>query len=238
MSCSNNVFNVSNKQKSVAVLKGFVFGVNWHKHLNKIQDLLEQIKPYTAVAWDGDLYKQDGFTFVLQIIMNKYPNKKYIAFKKEKGLKKLKANHFEYNTGVPSVGFSQNIKTVKMHNQMKWDNMGIAAIQILQRKFKKVHIFFLGQGYVASQEEKKIEKARLIFPDVEITKIKNITRAQPAPFNSLKFKSQLTRTKQEHNKKTCTMARNSNYPKYSPTSRRTAYFGPNSRSLTAELSRV
>ena len=44
MSCSNNVFNVSNKQKSVAVLKGFVFGVNWHKHLNKIQDLCTKIR--------------------------------------------------------------------------------------------------------------------------------------------------------------------------------------------------
>ena len=232
-----NAFNSKNKQKSVAELKGFVFGVNWHNHLDKVQELLKKIKPFSAVTWDGDLYKHNSFTFILQLIMNEYPNKKYIAFKKEKGLKKLKSNYFEYNTGVPSRGFSQQIKAVKMNNKIKFDNMGIQAIQILQRKFKKVHIFFLGQGYVAAQEEKKIKSAKMLFPDVEITKL-NITRKIPTkPFNKVKFKSQLTSFKKKHNNKLTQSAQKSVYPKYS-TRRQNLYFGPNMRSLTAKLSKV
>lgn len=231
--------SINCKKRSVAVLKGFVFGVEWYKHADKISDLIEKLKPFSAIAWDGDLYKTNSFTFVLQLVMNRYPNKMYIAFKKEKGLKKLKPNYFEYNTGVPSVGFSHKITTVKMHSNMKWNDMGIAAIQYLQRKFNKVHIFFLGQGYVAKQEEKKIMQAQMIFPNVEITKIKNINR-KVSSFNKVRFKSQLTNEQKKRNLNRTLCARSASYKKYSPTSLRkqSVYFGPKADSLVSRFSRV
>ena len=78
-------------QGSVAVLKGFVFGVNWNtpNHSKVIQEAINDLKHFDAIAWDGDLLKKDSFTRILLNVMMTYPNKRYIAFKKKKSAKNV-----------------------------------------------------------------------------------------------------------------------------------------------------
>ena len=161
----------------VAVLKGFVFGVNWEtrNHSDVIKQAVLDLKKYDAIAWDGDLLKKDSFTRVLFEVMFKYPKKQYIAFKKSKSKHKLQGTYSETNYGVIASGFPQvtikAIEVIEMNNGIHWKNMGIQAIQKLQGGFNEVDIFFFGQGNVAKSEAKHIENSKSNFPQVKkITK--------------------------------------------------------------------
>ena len=163
----------------VAVLKGFVFNVNWNSQKEILDDVVASVKDYDAIAWDGDLYKKDSFTHVLKHVMKTYPKKRYIAFKKEKHIHKLQAGYKENNHGVMSYGYNANIKIniIPMPNEIGFKNIGIQGILKLQRMFKRVDIIFMGQGAVAKDEENRIMKAKQIFPNVTIKKY-NVKRPE------------------------------------------------------------
>ena len=168
----------------VAVLKGLVFNVNWtsQKHKAILDDVVASVEDYDAIAWDGDLFKKDSFTYVLQKVMKTYPEKRYIAFKKESNKHKLQLGYKENNHNVNSYGYNIknnniliNINIIPMPNEMHFKNIGIQGILKLQREFKRVDIIFMGQGKVAKAEENRIMKAKQIFPNVTIKKY-NVTR--------------------------------------------------------------
>ena len=166
----------------VAVLKGFVFGVNWEtdSHRNVTKQAISDLKNYDAIAWDGDLLKKDSFTRVLFEVMLKYPEKQYIAFKKSKSKHKLQGTYSETNYGIIASGFPRvtknAINVIEMNNGIHWKNMGIQAIQTLHDGFDEVHIFFFGQGDVAKSEAKHIENSKLNFPKVKMIKEYSVRR--------------------------------------------------------------
>ena len=170
---------------NVAVLKGYVYGVKWNtqKHQAIIAHALEQLKGYSAIAWDGDLLKDDSYTRVLFHIMTIYPKKRYIAFKKSKSAKKLGTGHVENDHGVRASGFpkvtEQGIEIVTLNDNIGWQNMGLKGVQLLQKRFNKVDIFFFGQGYVAKSEENRIMKAKALFPNVHVKQKYNVIRNVP-----------------------------------------------------------
>ena len=185
----------------VAVLKGFVFGINWNKHKSIKEDVIENLKPYDAIAWDGDLHKKNSFTDVLYHVMKKYPNKKYIAFKKGKHVHKLQSNYTENNYGIEARGYNTKIDVVAVNDSMKFNEMGIYAIQWLQRKYKKVDIFFLGQGGVAKKEEEKITKSKILFPNVTIKKYNVSRNSDPKVEKFTNIPSDITRRKISESKR-------------------------------------
>ena len=173
----NNIMNVHSQEK-VAVLKGFVFGVNWNtdNHRCVIQEAIKDLQKYDAIAWDGDLLKNDSFTRVLFDVMLTYPAKQYIAFKKSKSKHKLQGTYSENNHGVMASGFPHVTKNpifvIEMKNNISWQKMGINAIQKLQMNFNEVNIFFFGQGNVAKSEEKSIS----LYPKVKVIRKYRVVR--------------------------------------------------------------
>lgn len=164
----------------VAVLKGFVWGVNWGKpeHRRIVNNVTRNLKNYSAVAWDGDLLKNDSFTRVLFHIMQTYPNKKYITFKKEKHVGKLNAGHVENNKGKRAAGYPRITKSPinvrKTPSNIGWRNLGIWGIKNLKNSYKNVDIYFLGQGQVALNEEETLKTMKI--PGVNIKKHYNVSR--------------------------------------------------------------
>ena len=138
---------------NIVTVKGFVFGVKWNQEdLDKYTDMISN---YDIVVWDGDLYKNDSFTYILQKVMLSYPNKQYIAHKKTKSIHKLDKNYTEDDHGVPSSGFDcNNLLIHELENELKWNELGVKGLEWIIENYpnSKKDVLFLGMGEFAKKE--------------------------------------------------------------------------------------
>ena len=146
---------------NILTLKGFVYGVNWTEE--QIDRYTEMISKYDIIVWDGDLYKNDSFTYILHNVMNKYPNKNYIAHKKTKSVYKLDKNYTEDDHGVPSYGYNcKNLLIHELDNELKWNELGVKGIEWIIENYpnSKKDVLFLGMGEFAKKESEIIKNMK------------------------------------------------------------------------------
>lgn len=138
---------------NILTLKGFVYGVNWTE--DQLDKYTEMISKYDIIVWDGDLYKNDSFTYILHNVMNKYPNKQYIAHKKIKSVFKLDKNYTEDDHGVEASGYyCNNLVIHELDNELKWNELGVKGLEWIIENYpnSKKDVLFLGMGEFAKKE--------------------------------------------------------------------------------------
>ena len=148
---------------NILTLKGFVYGVKWTEE--QIDKYTEMISKYDIIVWDGDLYKNDSFTYILHNVMNKYPNKQYIAHKKTKSVYKLDKNYTEDDHGVPSYGFNcKNLLIHELENELEWNELGVKGLEWVVENYpnSKKDVLFLGMGEFAKKESEIMKNMKHI----------------------------------------------------------------------------
>lgn len=146
---------------NILTLKGFVYGVKWTEE--QIDKYTEMISKYDIIVWDGDLYKNDSFTYILQKVMIIYPNKKYIAHKKTKSVYKLDKNYTEDDHGVEASGYyCNNLLIHELDNELKWNELGIKGLEWIIENYpnSKKDVLFLGMGEFAKKESEIIKNMK------------------------------------------------------------------------------
>lgn len=139
----------------ILCLKGFVFGVDWSAPNNSgiMKEVVEKAQSYNMIAFDGDLNKASSFTLVLSNIMAQYPDKTFVAFKKENKVHKLKSEYSEMDYGEQATGYSPTIpldvRTVS--SDMSFDDIGKYTVNEMQKE-GSVDVIFLGGGKISEQE--------------------------------------------------------------------------------------
>ena len=143
----------------IATVKGFVYGVNWQS--DDIQNYVKHLSLYDVIVWDGDLFKPDSFTYLIKQLMEQFPEKKYIAHKKETSVHKLSHLYQEDDHGVIATGYDlDTLQVHKMDASLKWNELGVRGLIWLLDQYpgEQIDVIFFGQGDFAKQEEEVMKQ--------------------------------------------------------------------------------
>ena len=147
----------------IACVKGFVHGVDWDLPVNKRarEDLINKLKNYDTICWDGDLWNPKSMTDVIKEAMDIFDNKYFVVTIKEKDIVKLIPTFKKidrYGTELKGYPKGGSIYPVALSDDMKWDQLGIEGMKIMTQEGAKVDVFYLGAGPVALKEKEYLEQ--------------------------------------------------------------------------------
>ena len=87
---------------TILFLRGLTSGIIWKKQTYIIHILIERLKQFDTIIWNGEIFQTDSFTYCLDLITSMYPEKTYICMC-EKQIIKNKPNIIEINVKNPSI---------------------------------------------------------------------------------------------------------------------------------------